>query len=608
MPRQMNIGGKGPRGGAYERPKASSASVLRRLWGYLNKYKALMAAAIIMSLTSNLLALYGPKLSGYAVDALSGGAGAVDFDSVFYYAKLMIAFYLVSSVLSYALAAIMVHLARNVVYSMRRDIFEHLMKLPVRFFDNNQAGDIISVLSYDIDTVSASLAHDLVQMLTSVVTVIGSFFMMLSISPRLILVFCVTIPISVVFTKYRSKRVRPLFRKRSINLGLLNGFAEEMTGGLKTIKAYGQEEYFQEQFELRNRDACDANYAADAFASATGPAVNFINNFSLALVSMFGALLYMAGSISLGNVSSFVLYSRKFSGPINEFSNIVSELQSALAAAERVFRLLDEPLEKPDVEDAEELQDVKGDVELRDVHFGYGEEDVLKGFDLKVGHGQVAAIVGPTGAGKTTVINLLMRFYDPEKGSISIDGKEIRGLTRRSLRKAYSMVLQDTWLFTGTVYENLAYGKEGVSLEDVQAAARAAHIDSFIRSLPKGYDTVLKDGGQNISKGQRQLLTIARAMLLDAPMLILDEATSNVDTTTEQSIQAAMLKLMEGRTCFVIAHRLSTIQNADIIAVLRDGKVAEQGTHEELMRKGGYYSELYKAQFDTADAMEAAAG
>ena len=604
MPRQMiGAGGHGPNSTAFECPR-SSASVLKRLWTYLYRYKWLLFSAMVLSLASNVLALYGPKLSGNAIDAIRPGAGAVDFDTVFYYAGLMIVFYIISSALSYVLASIMVHLARNVVYSLRKDVYERLMGLPVSFYDSHQAGDIISVLSYDIDTVSASLSNDLVQMLGSVITVAGSFFMMLSISPRLILVFLVTIPASILFTRYRSKKVRPLYRKRSEELGRLNGFAEEMTGGLRTIKAYGREEYFRGLFEGYNINACRANYEADAFASSTGPTVNFINNVSLALVSFFGAMLYMGGSISLGNVSSFVLYSRKFSGPINEFSNIISELQSALAAAERVFRLLDEPLEAADKEGAGELEDVAGEIELRDVHFGYeaGSHEVLKGFSLDVKPGQVAAIVGPTGAGKTTVINLLMRFYDPQSGSIRIDGREIGELKRQDLRRAWSMVLQDTWLFTGTVYENLAYGKEGVGLEEVRRAAKAAHIDGFINSLPNGYDTVLRDGGSGISKGQRQLLTIARAMLLDAPMLILDEATSNVDTRTEQRIQAAMLKLMEGRTCIVIAHRLSTIRNADIIAVLRDGRIAEQGTHDELIRKGGYYCELYKAQFDTAGA------
>lgn len=590
-------------GGAFERPKAGSGAVLKRLWGYLYHYKWLLLLAAALSVGGNLLALVGPKLSGYAIDAIQPGPGRVQFAAVFHYAGLMLAFYLVSALLSYALAALMVQLSRNVVYRLRKDLYDHLMKLPVRFFDTRAIGDVLSVLSYDVDTVNASLSNDVVQMLASVITVGGSFVMMLSISPRLILVFAVTIPASVLFTRFRSKRVRPLYRARSEKLGALNGYAEEMTGGLKTIKAYGREAVFGARFQQHNAEACRANYEADRFASMTGPTVTFINNLSLALVSVFGALLYMAGGISLGSVSSFVLYSRKFSGPINEFANIISELQSALAAAERVFRLLDEAEEAPDAPGAVELEDVRGEVALSQVRFGYGgSAPVLDCFSLRARPGQVVAIVGPTGAGKTTVINLLMRFYDADAGVITVDGRDVRTLTRASLRRAYSMVLQETWLFSGTVFENLAYGKEGVTRAQVEAAAKAAHIDGFIRSLPQGYDTVLQDGGANISKGQKQLLTIARAMLLDAPMLILDEATSNVDTRTERAIQAAMLELMKGRTCFVIAHRLSTIQNADCIAVLQDGAVAECGTHAELMAQNGRYSELYRAQFDTAGA------
>ena len=598
--KEVRSPGRGGQSSAFERPTAGSGVILKRLWGYLGRYRWALAAALVLGVGGNLLALLGPKLSGYAIDAIRPGAGKVEFDTVFFYAKQMLLFYLLSALMSYLLAALLVRLSRNVVSQLRRDLYDHLMKLPVRFFDTRATGDILSVLSYDVDTVSASLSNDLAQMVTSVVTVGGSFLMMLTISPQLLLIFVVTIPASILFTRSRSARVRPLYRRRSENLGTLNGFAEEMTGGLRTIKAYGREEVFQQRFEEKNRAACEANCRADAFASATGPSVNFINNLSLALISVFGSLLYMAGGITLGSVSSFVLYSRKFSGPINEFANIVSELQSALAAAERIFALLDEPVEEPDAPDAAVLEEVKGEVELRDLRFGYDPgHRVLDGFSLTAKPGQVVAIVGPTGAGKTTVINLLMRFYDPDAGSIRIDGKEIKTLTRSSLRRAYSMVLQDTWLFTGTVFENLSYGTQGVTPEQVRQAAKAAKIDRFIRSLPQGYDTVLQDGGANISKGQRQLLTIARAMLLDAPMLILDEATSNVDTRTERLIQAAMLRLMEGRTCFVIAHRLSTIRNADQIAVLREGKIAECGTHEQLMAKGGYYCALYRAQFDT---------
>ena len=602
MAKPQKMPGPGPRGGVYEKPTGRAKPILLRLWGYLAHDKWLLLLAAVFSISANLLALLGPKLSGSAIDAIRPGKGAVDFETVFRYAVLMLVFYLISSILSYALATLMVTLSRKVVRRMRQELYDHLTRLPVRFFDTRAVGDVLSVLSYDIDTINASLSHDLVQMLASAITVLGSVAMMLSISPILVLVFAVTVPISILFTKYRSGKVRRLYRSRSEKLGVLNGYAEEMTGGLKTIRAYHREQVFLDRFEQRNADACNANCEADAFACITGPTVNFINNLSLSLISIFGGLLYMAGGISLGNVSSFVLYSRKFSGPINEFSNIISELQSAMAAAERVFRLLDEPEEAPDVPGAAELTAVRGDVKLEHVRFGYdADKPVLKDFSLEAKDGQTVAIVGPTGCGKTTVINLLMRFYDADAGSITIDGQELCSVTRESLRKAFSMVLQDTWLFTGTIYENLAYGRPEVTREQVEAAARAAHVDSYIQSLPQGYDTLLADGGEGISKGQKQLLTIARAMLLDAPMLILDEATSNVDTRTERTIQAAMLELMAGRTCFVIAHRLSTIRGADKIAVISDGRVAECGTHDELMAKGGLYSELYSAQFDAAE-------
>ncbi len=587
--------------GAFERPKAKPITVLKRLWKYLYDYKWLLTLAIVLSLISNVLSLVGPTLSGKAIDAIRPGENAVDFKTVFFYTGLMLIFYFVSSVLSYILSALMVQISRKTVYKMRKDLFEHLMRLPVSFYDKTAVGEVLSVLSYDIDNINASLSNDVVHIFTSIITVVFSFIMMLTISPKLILVFLVTIPISIIFTKYRTKKVRPMYRERSKNLGLLNGYAEEMTTGLKTIKAYGREKQFLNEFNRFNHNACEANYIADRFSSSTGPSVNFINNLSLALVSMFGALLYMANSITLGNISSFVLYSRKFSGPINEFANIFSELQSALASAERVFNLLDEPEEAHDAENAIDFKDVKGKIELKNVLFGYTDTPVLKGLSLDALPGQTVAIVGPTGSGKTTIINLLMRFYDVNDGDILIDGHDIYTVKRKSVRGAYSMVLQDTWLFTDTIYNNLAYGNENITPEKVKAAARAAKIDSFIEALPDGYDTVINDGGTNISKGQKQLLTIARAMLMDAPMLILDEATSNVDTQTEQLIQAAMLKLMQGRTCIVIAHRLSTIKNADKIAVLKNGIVAELGTHSELMAKGGYYSELYKAQFDTAD-------
>lgn len=596
MAKQRNMGG-----GSFERPTQKTSYIIKRLWKYLSPYKWLLALAAALSIGGNALALIGPKLSGFAIDAIEA-VGGVDFAGVFKYAGLMIAFYAASSVISYILANLMIRLSRKAVYSMRRDAFNTLASLPVSFFDTHQTGDVISVISYDIDTINSSLSSDLVQMIASVITVCGSFVMMLSISPHLILVFVVTIPISVLFTRFRSKRVRPLYRRRSKKLGELNGFIEEITSGLKTTKAYSREQVFIDRFDVKNDEAVEANYEADHFSCITGPTVTFINNLSLALISIFGALMYMAGGITLGNISSFVLYSRKFSGPINEFANIISDLQSALAAAERVLRLIDEKGEPADRPNAAVLgadAPVRGDVRLDGVSFGYSEgQTVLNNVTFNAERGKVIAIVGPTGCGKTTIINLLMRFYDATTGEIRVDGSEVRDITRSSLRGAYTMVLQDTWLFHGTVFENIAYGKKDVTREDVERAAKAARIHSYIMSLPDGYDTVLSDNGVNISKGQKQLLTIARAMLIDSPMLILDEATSNVDTQTERSIQDAMLKLMSGKTCFVIAHRLSTIRHADNIIVLSDGSIVEHGRHEELLAKRGAYYTMYHAQFE----------
>ena len=596
MAKQRNMGG-----GSFERPTQKTAYIIKRLWKYLSPYKWLLALAAALSIGGNALALIGPKLSGFAIDAIEA-VGGVDFAGVFKYAGLMIAFYAASSVISYILANLMIRLSRKAVYSMRRDAFNTLASLPVSFFDTHQTGDVISVISYDIDTINSSLSSDLVQMIASMITVCGSFVMMLSISPHLILVFVVTIPISVIFTRFRSKRVRPLYRRRSKKLGELNGFIEEITSGLKTTKAYSREQVFIDRFDVKNDEAVEANYEADHFSCITGPTVTFINNLSLALISIFGALMYMAGGITLGNISSFVLYSRKFSGPINEFANIISDLQSALAAAERVLRLIDEKGEPADRPNAAVLgadAPVRGDVRLDGVSFGYSEgQTVLNNVTFNAERGRVIAIVGPTGCGKTTIINLLMRFYDATTGEIRVDGSEVRDITRSSLRGAYTMVLQDTWLFHGTVFDNIAYGKKDVTREDVERAAKAARIHGYIMSLPDGYDTVLSDNGVNISKGQKQLLTIARAMLLDSPMLILDEATSNVDTQTERSIQDAMLKLMNGRTCFVIAHRLSTIRHADNIIVLSDGRIVEHGRHDELLAKRGAYYTMYHAQFE----------
>lgn len=583
--------------GPIEKPK-DRKKVLLRLGGYIYAHKWLALGAIALTAASNLLALLGPMLSGRAIDAIGLVPGGTDFPQVFYYCGLMAIFYIASSGLSYGLSILMIELSQKIVEQMRKQVFDRLTTLPVSYFDSHQTGDIVSRISYDIDTVNASLSNDLLQIAASAITVLGSLVMMIVISPVLVLVFVVTIPLSILFTRYMTRKVRPLFHKRSVMLGELNGYVEEVITGQKTTKAYHQEETMTGRFDKRNQDAVDAYYNADYYGGMTGPSVNFINNLSLAFISVFGAILFILGRLTLGPLSSFVLYSRRFSGPINEMANIVSELQSACAAAERVFRLIDEEPEPADAPHALPAAHVEGDVAMERVAFGYSpEKTILHNLSLHAPPGSLMAIVGPTGAGKTTLINLLMRFYDPQGGRIELDKREIRDITRESLRGAYAMVLQDTWLFTGTVFENLAYGKKGATRQEVEAAAKAAHIHRYIMGLPQGYDTMLDESGMNISQGQKQLLTIARAMLLDAKMLILDEATSNVDTRTERRIQSAMRELMKGRTCFVIAHRLSTIQNADCILVVRDGDIVEQGTHGELMARQGFYAGLYNSQF-----------
>ncbi len=587
---------------SFGRRRVNVRYIVKNLGRYTKPYAALFVLIFFASLAGTALSLLGPQVCGLAIDEIKTD-GTTDMSMIWRYAAMLVAVYIASGVLTYLSSIGLSYLSRCVIKRIRTDIFARLMSLPVSYFDTRQAGDIISVLSYDLDTLGESLANDVMMVLTSVVTIVGSLIMMLVTAPVLVVVFVVTIPLSALFTWWLTKKVQPLFRKRSRKLGELNGFIEEIITGQKTTKAYNCEEAVIDRFEKKNVDAVDAYTVAESYGTISGPAVNFMNNLSLALISVFGAIMYMTGLIpSVGKIASFVLYSRKFSGPINEIANVLSEFQSALAAAERAFRVLEEQPEAPDSIDAEELKDVKGNVEIEHLRFGYTPgKVVIKDFSLRAESGDVVAIVGHTGAGKTTVINLLMRFYDADSGTIKIDGKDITKVTRASLRRSFTMVLQDTWLFSGTIYENVAYGSENVTREDVERVCRAAKIHSFISKLPQGYDTVLTDNAVNISKGQKQLLTIARAMLLDSPMLILDEATSNVDTRTEQYIQQAMENLMRGRTCFVIAHRLSTIKHAKTIIVMNNGDVVEQGTHDELMQKGGYYSQLYYSQFDSAE-------
>lgn len=588
--------------------KRDNKGIMIRLGKYVFAQWHLFIPAVIFTLFSNQLSLLGPRYSGAAIDAIESATG-VNYPVVWENVIKMIICYAASAVLSYILAVVMIHLSQKITYKMRKELFEKLNTLPVNYFDTHSTGDIISHLSYDIDTINSTLSHDLVQVMTSVYTVVGSLIFMWQISKVMILIFAFTVPVSILFTRYRSKKVRPLFSARAKKYGELNGYAEEMLSGARTIEAYGRQDIISERFNDRNEDAMNAYYNAEYNAALLFPTINFINNISIALVAIFGGILYMysqsgavaAGTaffITLGGVAQFVQYSRKFAGPINEFSNILHEFQSAFSAAERVFRIIDEDPEPLDLPDARELKNVEGNVEIDDITFGYTpDKTILKNVSVTAEKGQTVAIAGPTGAGKTTIINLLMRFYDAQSGEIRIDSIPSLKIKRSDLRLAFTMVLQDTWLFHGTIYDNIVYGKENATIEQVKAAAKAAKIDSYIESLPDGYNTVLSDDGVNISKGQRQLITIARAFLSDTPMLILDEATSNVDSRTEIQIQSAMNDLMKGRTCFVIAHRLSTIQNADTILVVRDGKITEQGTHDELIKLGGFYSTLYNSQF-----------
>lgn len=580
-------------------PENNKKHLILRLWRYIKPYKLLVFTAFILTVLSNVLSLMGPLFSGYAIDAIELGTGKVDFRGVIKNIIFMAAVFLLSSILSYILSIIMIKIGKSITYSIRNDVYNKLSNMPVSFFDRHQAGEVISIISYDIDTVHALISTDIIQISTSVVTVLGALIMMLSICPRLVLIFAVTVPIFALYTRRRIRKVRPLFKERSQQLGRLSGFGEETITGQKTVKAYNKENYMLSRFEDINEAAAEAAFNAEYLGSITGPVANFFNNSSIALVCMFGGLLYMAGAITLGNISSFVLYSRRFAGPINEFANILSDLQSALAAANRIFSLIDAEPEKPDLPDAITLENIDGNVEFRNVTFSYDDKvEILDSVSFSAKKGTITAIVGPTGAGKTTIINLLMRFYDQQDGTITIDGVDIQKLKRENLRSHYSMVLQDTWIFHGTIYENIAYGSSGATKKEVEAAAKAVEIHKFIMSLPNGYDTVISDNGSNISKGQKQLLTIARAMLSPSGILILDEATSNVDIVTELKITKAMNSITKGKTCFVIAHRLSTVENADNILVIDGGKIVEQGTHRKLLEQKGLYERIYSSQFE----------
>jgi ATP-binding cassette subfamily B protein len=593
------MGRGGPPGmrmmGKVERPK-DTRGTLRRLWSYLRRqHSALLATALFVTLNTGLT-LLGPYLLGLAIDnyILPG-----DLPGLARMMGFMLGVYALNSLCTWLQAYIMAGAAQRTVRDLRNDLFDHLQTLSLRFFDKRAHGDIMSRLTNDVENINTVFSESAAQLVSGLLSLVGVAALMLWINPRLALVSLVTLPVTMfLLMRWVAARTRVGFRQQQAALGKLNGLIEETIGGQRVVKAYHREPQAIAEFEVANRDLRQAASRAQIFAGFVGPLNNVVNNLGLAIVAGAGGWMALQGLATVGTIASFINYARQFSRPLNEIANLYNAIQSAIAGAERVFAILDEAPEMVDVPDARPVTRIKGDVILEDVSFGYETDaPVLKAVSLHARPGETVALVGPTGAGKTTIVNLLTRFYDIDSGSISIDGHEIRQLKIDDLRRQLGIVLQDTYLFSATVMENIRYGRLNATDDEVMAAARLANAEQFIHRLPQGYDTPLSERGSNLSQGQRQLLAIARAILADPNILILDEATSSVDTRTEKQIQEAMLRLMRGRTSFVIAHRLSTIRNADQILVVNDGEVIERGTHGELLAQQGFYHHLYTSQF-----------
>lgn len=530
----------------------------------------------------------------------------IDFNAIGRIVLILIALYLVSSIFSYIQQYIMAGVAQNTVYDMRKEVSEKINRLPLKYFDSRTHGEILSRVTNDLDTVANTLQQSLTQLITSVVTLVGIVIMMLTISPLLTLITVITLPISGILTVAVAKKSQKYFADQQKILGELNGHVEEMYTGHKIVKVFGRENKAIDEFNEINEKLYHVGWKAQFISGVIMPILMFVNNIGYVLVCVVGGVFVTKNRIEVGDIQAFIQYSRQFTQPIVQTANITNILQSTVAAAERVFEILDEVEELPDKKDAVVIPSPKGEVKFEHVKFGYKENvTLMEDMNIDVKQGQTIAIVGPTGAGKTTLVNLLMRFYEIQGGRITIDGVDIKDLKRGDLRTMFGMVLQDTWLFTGSIKDNIGYSKKGATFEEIVRAAKAAHADHFIRTLPEGYNTILNEEASNISQGQKQLLTIARAILADPSILILDEATSSVDTRTEVQIQKAMNNLMHGRTSFVIAHRLSTIRDADLILVMNNGSIIEQGNHKELLEKGGFYADLYNSQFTSNTSNEA---
>lgn len=591
---------------------------LRRLIKYLRPRMFQLIIVLIMAIASTVFSIFSPKIMGKATTKLFEGAyglmmgveGAfIDFGYINDILILLAGLYLLSALFSYIQQYVMAGVAQKVVYDMREQINSKLERLPLKYFDSRTHGEILSRATNDVDNISTTLQQSLTQLITSIVTIIGVIVMMLTISPWLTLITITTLPLSFIVIMGISKRSQTYFVGQQKSLGQLNGHVEEMYTGHRIIKAFGREQQSLKDFDEINEKLYDSGWRAQFMSGMIMPLMMFIGNLGYVLICVVGGIFVTKKMIDVGDIQAFIQYSRQFTQPIAQTANIANIIQSTIASAERVFELLDEEEEVKEVNTTLAKLDEgtpEGSVEFRHVKFGYKEDAILiEDMNIEVSPGQTIAIVGPTGAGKTTLINLLMRFYELNDGEILIDGVNITQMKRSDLRSKFGMVLQDTWLFNGTIRDNIAYGREGATEADVVRAAKAAHADHFIRTLPLGYDTVLNEEASNISQGQKQLLTIARAILADPSILILDEATSSVDTRTELLIQKAMNTLMQNRTSFVIAHRLSTIRDADLILVMNQGSVIEKGNHEELLAQGGFYADLYNSQFSEGDMTDA---
>ncbi len=618
--RRGPFGGRGPVpggpgghmiGGPAEKPR-DFRGTLRKLVSYLAPYRTIILVVLLLAGASTMFAIFGPRILGNATTELFNGilakiagTGEVPFDVIGRILLTALGLYALSAGLSYAQGWLMTNVAIQVTYQLRRDVMAKIQRLPFRFFDGVPHGEVLSLLTNDVDTINQTLNQSLTQIITSLVTVVGVLAMMISISWQMTLVALAIVPVSTALVTLVVRQSQRFFRQQQDYLGHVNGHVEETFGGHPVVKAFNGEEKSIARFDGLNNTLYGSAWKSQFFSSIMMPMMRLVGNLGYVAVVILGGWLTIRKVIAVGDIQAFIQYINSFTQPITQLANISNVLQGTVAAAERVFDFLEKPEETAEPAAPVRLEQVAGHVEFRDVHFGYEPgKPVVKGFSADIRPGQRVAIVGPTGVGKTTIVKLLMRFYDVDRGAILIDGHDVREFMRADVRQLFGMVLQDTWLFNGTILDNIRYGRQEASTEDVVAAAQAAHVDHFVRTLPEGYRFVLNEEVTNISQGQKQLLTIARAFLADSPMLILDEATSSVDTHTEILIQEAMARLMRGRTSFIIAHRLSTIQNADRILVVRDGNIVEQGTHLELLQRGGFYADLYNSQFEHLEQEE----